>query len=53
MDEAKASLINEAEAALNWIEANDMIANPEKFHPVFLSPKCTFRIFLGGGKPCS
>ena len=38
MDEAKALLINETEAALNWIEANEMIANPEKFHLMFLSP---------------
>ena len=38
MDEAKALLINETEAALNWIEANEMIANPEKFHLIFLSP---------------
>ena len=38
MDEAKAVLINETEAALNWIEANEMIANPEKFHLIFLSP---------------
>ena len=27
MDEAKALLINETEAALNWIETNEMIAN--------------------------
>ena len=32
MDEAKPLLISETEAALNWIEANEMIANPEKFH---------------------
>ena len=38
MDEAKALLINKTEAALNWIEANEMIANPEKFHLMFLSP---------------
>ena len=38
MDEAKALLINETETALNWIEANEMIANPEKFHLMFLSP---------------
>ena len=38
MDEAKALLINEIQAALNWIEANEMIANPEKFHLMFLSP---------------
>ena len=38
MDEANALLINETEAALNWIEANEMIANPEKFHLMFLSP---------------
>ena len=38
MAEAKALLINETEAALNWIEANEMIANPEKFHLMFLSP---------------
>ena len=38
MDEAKALLINETGAALNWIEANEMIANPEKFHLMFLSP---------------
>ena len=34
----KALLISETEAALNWIEANEMIANPEKFHLMFLSP---------------
>ena len=38
MDEAKALLINETEAALNWTEANEMIVNPEKFHLIFLSP---------------
>ena len=38
VDEAKALLINETKAALNWIEANKMTANPEKFHPMFLSP---------------
>ena len=38
MGEAKALLINETEAALNWIEANEMTANPEKFHLMFLSP---------------
>ena len=38
MDEAKAILINETEAALNWIKANEMLANPEKFHLAFLSP---------------
>ena len=38
MDEAKALLINETETALNWIEANEIIANPEKFHLMFLSP---------------
>ena len=38
MDEAKALLINETEAALNWIEANEMIANPENIHLMFLSP---------------
>ena len=38
MDEAKTLLINETEAALNWIEANEMIANSEKFHLMFLSP---------------
>ena len=37
-EEAKALLINETEAALNWIEANEKIANPEKFHLMFLSP---------------
>ena len=37
MDEAKASLINETDTALNWIEANEMIANPERFHLMFLS----------------
>ena len=37
MDEAKALLINETEAALNWIESNEMIANPEKMHLMFLS----------------
>ena len=38
MEEAKALLINETEAALNWIQVNEMIANPEKFHLMFLSP---------------
>ena len=38
VEEAKALLINETEAALNWIEANEMITNPEKFHLMFLSP---------------
>ena len=38
MEEAEALLINETEAALTWIEANEMIANPEKFHLMFLSP---------------
>ena len=28
MDEAKPLLISETEAALNWIGANEMIANP-------------------------
>ena len=39
-DEAKAFItyINKTEAALNWIEANEMIANPEKFHLMFSSP---------------
>ena len=37
MDEEKALLINETKAALNWTEANEMIANPEKFHLMFLS----------------
>ena len=31
-------LINETEATLNWTEANEMIANPEKIHLMFLSP---------------
>ena len=39
MDEAKALFIYETEAALNWIDANEMIANPEKFHPMFLLPE--------------
>ena len=39
MDQAKALLINETEAALNWTEANKIIGNPEKFHLMFLSPK--------------
>ena len=30
--------INETEAASNRIEANEMVANPERFHLVFLSP---------------
>ena len=34
----KSITINETEAALDWIEANEMIANPEKFHLIFLSP---------------
>ena len=38
MDESKALLINETEVALNWIEANEMIANPEKFHLMLLLP---------------
>ena len=38
MDEAKALIINEPEAALKWIEANEMIPIPEKFHVMFLSP---------------
>ena len=37
-DDAKALLINKTEAALNWIEGNEMIPNPEKFHLMFLSP---------------
>ena len=39
MDKAKALLISETEAALSWIEANEMIANPEKFYLMFLSSK--------------
>ena len=38
MREAKVLLINKTEAALNWIEANEMIADLEKFHLTFLSP---------------
>ena len=38
MDEANALLISETEAALNWIEANDMIANSEK------SISCSFHL---------
>ena len=37
IDEAKAILITETKAAINWIESNQMIANPEKFHLMFLS----------------
>ena len=37
-DEAKAILINETDAALNRTEANEMIANLEKFHCMLLSP---------------
>ena len=37
IDEAKFILITEAEAAINLIEPNQMIANPEKFHWMFLS----------------
>ena len=37
IDEAKAILITETEAAINWVESNEMIANPEKFHLMFLS----------------
>ena len=37
IDEAKAILITETEAAINWIESNQMIANSEKFHLMFLS----------------
>ena len=36
-DAAKAILITETEVAINWIESNQMIANPEKFHLMFLS----------------
>ena len=36
-DEAKAIPITETEAAINWIESNQMIANPEKFYLMFLS----------------
>ena len=36
-DEAKAILITEIEAAINWIESTQMNANPEKFHLLFLS----------------
>ena len=39
INEAKAILITETEAAINWIESNQMIANPEKFHLMFLSAK--------------
>ena len=37
IDEAKAILITETEAAINFIESNQMIANLEKFHLMFLS----------------
>ena len=37
IDEAKAILITETETAINWIESNQMITNPEKFHLMFLS----------------
>ena len=37
IDEAKAILITETKAAINWIESNQMIANPEKLHLMFLS----------------
>ena len=37
IDEAKASLITETEEAISWIESNQMIAKPEKFHLMFLS----------------
>ena len=37
IDEAKAILITETEAAIKWIESNQMITNPEKFHLMFLS----------------
>ena len=37
IDEAKAILITETEAAINWIESNQMIANPEKFYLMFAS----------------
>ena len=37
IDEAKAILITETEAAINWIKSNQMIANSEKFHLMFLS----------------
>ena len=36
IDEVKAILITETEAAINWIESNQMIANPEKFHLMYL-----------------
>ena len=37
IDEAEAILITETEAAINLIESNQKIANPEKFHLMFLS----------------
>ena len=37
IDETKAILITEINAAINWIESNEMIANPQKFHLMFLS----------------
>ena len=37
IDEAKAILITETEAAMNWLESNQIIANPEKLHLMFLS----------------
>ena len=37
IDEVKAILITENEAAINWIKSNQMITNPEKFHLMFLS----------------
>ena len=37
INEVKAILVTETGAAINWIESNQMIANPEKFHLMFLS----------------
>ena len=37
INEAKAILITETEAAINRIESDQMIANPEKFHLMLLS----------------
>ena len=36
IDEVKAILITETETAINWSESNQMIANPEKFHLMYL-----------------
>ena len=39
IDEGKAILITKTKEAINWIESNQMIANPEKFLLMFLPAK--------------